>query len=324
MPGSAPGSRGSGSSGSSGALTLADLKGLSLKLSIEVVRLQASGTTDANTQSRISVLTAIKQRVDDLITEVTTGVRTLASVPITKADIASFLPAISNPNSAIPDLLKDFGLQSVLSSLFPNYSLGDISGSAVAKQLFDKYMKDMTHNLSWDVGLSFKGQAEQDIAANYASAMRDARYAVDTTGTPTASNSNGLPNTRVSTTSNSVSGSPYRGLFESVISSVTGQDARVSVGMGGVPSSSGSKGSSSTSASPFDWKARSTQICNQINARGLKAYDFGCMKSDAVVSDNFSWRGYTRMVCTRLATVYDPSIPDLCGCPPPSWIGWRP
>ena len=57
----------------------------------------------------------------------------------------------------------------------------------------------------------------------------------------------------------------------------------------------------------------------------MKSYDFGCLKdADTMAKENFSWRGYTRMVCTRLATVYDPSIPELCGCPPPSWIGWRP
>jgi hypothetical protein len=300
-----------------------DLDDLILKLSIEITRLSAPRSTDANTQSRISVLSAIKQRVEDLKTDVKMNIRTLASIPITKSDIAKFLPAISNPNSAIPDLLSDFGLQSVLSSLFPNYALGDVSGSQLAKNLFNTYVTDMTQNLSWDIGLSYKGRAEQDIAANYASAMRDARYSVDNTGTPTASNSNGVPNIKVSTSTNSVTGSPYRGLFESVISSVTGHDAKVSVGMGGVHSKSGSK-SGSTTTPPFDWKERSTQICNQINARGLKAYDFGCMKSDAIVSDNFSWRGYTRMVCTRLGTVYDPSIPDLCGCPPPSWPGWRP
>ena len=326
-PSSSSSSSSSGSSASTGAgsnsITMADIDDLILKLNIEITRLSASGTTDANTQSRISVLSAIKQRIEDLKADIRSGVRTLASVPITKSDIARFLPAISNPNSAISDLLSDFGLQSVLSSLFPNYALGDVSGSEIAKQLFDKYMKDMTQNLSWDIELNYKGQAEQDIAANYASAMNDARYAVDNTGTPTASNSNGVPNTGVTRATNSVTGSAYRGLFESVISSVTGQDAKVSVGMGGAPSSSGSN-SHSTEAPHFDWKARSTQICNQINARGLKAYDFGCLKSDAVVSDNFSWRGYTRMVCTRLATVYDPSIPDLCGCPPPSWLGWRP
>jgi hypothetical protein len=215
--------------------------------------------------------------------------------------------------------------------LFPNYALGDISGAALAKKLFDTYMKDMSQNLSWEIGLNYKGQAEQDIAANYASAMKDARYAVDNTGTPTALNST------VKDASNAVDkdSSGYRGIFESVVSSVTGKDAKVSVGRGGIHKKGGKGGKGSdgghadeaegnTTSGPFDWKERSTQICNQITARGMKAYDFGCLKEGDKIKDNFSWRGYTRMVCTRLGTVYDPSVPELCGCPPPSWIGWRP
>ena len=321
------GSPGAGSPGAGSpdpnAVTLKDLQDLALKLSIEMVRLGASGATDSNTQARTSVLKAIKQNIDDLIQDVKSGIRTISSVPLTKSDIAKFLPTITNPNSAISDITKDFGLQSVLSSLFPKYALGDISGSEISKQLFDKYMKDITENLSWDVGLSYTGKAQQEVAANYASAMRDARYAVDTTGTPVASNSGVVANT---TNSAAGASSAYRGLFESVISSVTGQDAKVTIhGKDGSSTTTGdasptNKGSSSI----FDWQTRSTQICNQINARGLKAYDYGCMKSDDKVSTNFSWRGYTRMVCTRLSTMYDPSIPELCGCPPPTWIGWRP
>jgi hypothetical protein len=314
--------KGSGSDNSD-AVTLRDLQDLALKLSIEMVRLGASGATDSNTQARTSVLKGIKQYIDDLIQDVKSGIRTISSVQLTKSDIAKFLPAITNPNSAISDITKDFGLQSVLSSLFPKYALGDKNGSEISKQLFNKYMKDITENLSWDVGLSYTGKAQQEVAANYASAMRDARYAVDTTGTPVASNSGVVANT---TNSAARASSAYRGLFESVISSVTGQDAKVTIhGKDGSSTTTGdaspmNKGSSSI----FDWQTRSTQICNQINARGLKAYDYGCMKSDDKVSTNFSWRGYTRMVCTRLSTMYDPSIPELCGCPPPTWIGWRP
>ena len=326
------GSPGPGSGSGSGlgldAITLKDLQDLSLKLSIEVVRLNASGATDSNTQSRIDVLTAIKKNVDDLISDVKSGIRTISSVPLTKKDIAKFLPTISNPNTAITDITKDFGLQSVLSSLFPKYALGDISGSEISQKLFDKYMKDFTENLSWDVGLSYTGKAQRELAANYASAMRDARYAVDTTGTPVASNTGTVEN---ATNSAGGASSAYRGLFESVITSVTGQDAKVTIhGRGGSSMTGSGRTDNANSthttgpSSPFDWKARSSQICNQINARGLKAYDYGCMKSDDKVSNDFSWRGYTRMICTRLSTMYDPSIPELCGCPPLSWIGWRP
>jgi hypothetical protein len=244
------------------------------------------------------------------------------SIPLTKENINSFLPAISNPNTPIPDLLNGIGLESVLSSLFPNYAAGDISGVQLAKKLFDTYMKDFTQNLSWGIELNYKGQAEQDIAANYASAMTDARYAVDSTGTPVAANAVGAKVSTAATAAGAGS-SPYRGVFESVVKSVTGHDATVSVGHGGVPSATSGKAGSGP-APPFDWHQRSIEVCNQITARGMNAYDFGCMKEGAKVNDGFSWRGYTRMICTRLGTVYDPSIPELCGCPPPSWIGWRP
>jgi hypothetical protein len=39
--------------------------------------------------------------------------------------------------------------------------------------------------------------------------------------------------------------------------------------------------------------------------------------------ESFSWRGYTKMVCNRVSTVYDSSVPELCGCPPADWPGWR-
>ena len=260
--------------------------------------------------------------MDDLIADVNSGVRKMNTIPLTKADIAGFLPAISNPNSKIPEILNDFGLQSVLSSLFPNYAMGDVAGTDLAKKLLEKYMTDITHNLSWGIELNYKGQAEQDIANSYASAMNDARYAVDNTGTPVASNATGATVSKAAT-AGSASSQAYRGIFESVVNSVTGQDAKVSVGLGGLPSkTSGHAGSGP--AQPFDWQTRSTEICNQITARGMKSYDFGCMNDGAKVRDDFSWRGYTRMICTRLGTVYDPSIPELCGCPPPSWIGWRP
>jgi hypothetical protein len=50
--------------------------------------------------------------------------------------------------------------------------------------------------------------------------------------------------------------------------------------------------------------------------------DFGCVEPSSV-SDNFSWRGNAKMICNRIATLYDPSIPAACGCPPVSWPGWR-
>jgi hypothetical protein len=257
-----------------------------------------------------------------MVTGLQNGTILPSSITVTRGQISSFLRNIRNPNSPLTNILADWGLPSGLANLFPTYAAGDVSGADLAKDLFGKYIKDV-QNLSWDISLNYKGKAEQDIAANYASAMQDARYFIDNVGAPTASNSD-VANTLAS---GSAKASSYRGLFDSVISSVTGQSPKVDAAMG--PTSGGGESStspySSTTTQPFDWKGRATQICAQIKMREMNPYDFGCLADpEKVRKENFSWRGHTKMVCTRLATVFDPSIPELCGCPPPAWIGWRP
>jgi len=74
----------------------------------------------------------------------------------------------------------------------------------------------------------------------------------------------------------------------------------------------------------LDWKERSGQICEQIVKRGMNPRDYGCLEDPDEVDPNFSYRGYAKMVCSRLGTNYDPGIPELCGCPPATWSGWKP
>ena len=75
--------------------------------------------------------------------------------------------------------------------------------------------------------------------------------------------------------------------------------------------------------SRFDWKERSKQIEQQVRKRGLKPSDYGIMKPEERVSEGFSWKGYARMMCTRLQADVDPSLAVTCGCPPLDWSGWR-
>ena len=73
----------------------------------------------------------------------------------------------------------------------------------------------------------------------------------------------------------------------------------------------------------FDWKMRSKEIEAQIKQRGLQPTDFGVMPQGAIVSNDFSWKGYARMMCNRLQATMDPALPETCGCPPMDWKGWR-
>jgi hypothetical protein len=303
---------GGGGGGAGGSdVSLKDLQDLSLRINVEIIRLQSSGTTDLNIQSRINVLTTIRKTVDDLIDEVNKGIRMLKDVPLTNADIAKFLPAMTNLNTAIPNLINDAGANKFLNSLFPMFSVGDISGAAIAKQMFQAYGQDFFKNLSWDVAFSYKGQAEKDIAQNYATAATE-MAAASTSGAGSGEEANAAPS------------SAYRGLLDSIVGSQTGMTpSYVSAGIGGAPHNTAAP-SSTGPPQRLDWKERSKQICAQITARDMDPNDFGCLANpDAMKQESFSWRGYTRMVCNRLNTVYDTSVPFLCGCPPPTWEGWR-
>jgi hypothetical protein len=294
-----------------------DLSDLSLKLNVEILRLGSSGTTDLNTTTRIKTLTSIKQRIDGMITDINNGVRTLETVPFMTSDINSFLPAMRNMNSAIPQLINDTGANTALNSLFPNYTAGDISGVKIARDIFDKYGNDIFKNLSWDITMKHKGAEEREVAKNYADALANAKTISDKHA-ETASNSYGPA---------AVGGQPvYGGMLDSLVKSLggsgTASGGAADTGTGATPGAPGSNPGGAPAR--FDWKGRVGQICAQITARGMNPGDFGCMANpESMRQESFSWRGHTRMVCNRLNTVYDTSIPFLCGCPPPTWPGWK-
>jgi len=75
--------------------------------------------------------------------------------------------------------------------------------------------------------------------------------------------------------------------------------------------------------SQFDWKQRTKEIEEQVKKRGIRPEDVGMMPANTKVSPDFSWKGYARMICTRLQATMDPALPVTCGCPPMDWKGWR-
>ena len=336
------GSRGStgttsptGSTGSTGAsmgstagnsdMTLEDLKDLSMKINHEILRLGNPGTTDLNTNARINTLEIIQKLVDDIKNEVERGIRAERDIPITKANVAKFLPAMTNPNSGISHLISNMNANPILSSLFPAYAAGDINGSELSRQMFDRYAEEFLKNLSYDITMTYryKGQAEQEIASNYKTAMADAKFIKENSmgAGPAPAGGGGVDS--------AVSNSAYRGFFDSVIKDVTGvQPDDIKVGRGGIGISMDAppslEGGGAAGLTKFNWKERSTQICQQITSRGYNAKDFGCLEDpDSMKREGFSWRGHARMICNRLGTIYDSGVPELCGCPPPTWAGWR-
>jgi hypothetical protein len=121
----------------------------------------------------------------------------------------------------------------------------------------------------------------------------------------------------------------YRGAFDSIIKLLTGGTGTLSEVKDGDSDATGGSATDGTSDSNdgksggFAWKERASFICDQIQKREMNPNDYGCLQDTTAVSENFSYRGYAKMICSRLATNYDPGIPELCGCPPPEWPGWR-
>jgi hypothetical protein len=229
-------------------ITPVQLNILAQKLAVEIRRLSASGTTDPIISSRISVFTNIKQSVDDINKNVTSGKLSAKEIPIMLADYNNFLPALGNNDKEITKLLatierpkdtfKDHGFYQQYSS----FKMPETN----KREAFNEYIE----NLDNQQLESYK----MDAGANAF--------------------------TREAPATKAVAG--------------------------------------------FDWEGRARSIYKNMKNFGLDPNDFGCKDFPAqnVVKSDFSWRGYTKMMCTRLATHIDPGIPEQVGCPPVSWKGW--
>jgi len=79
---------------------------------------------------------------------------------------------------------------------------------------------------------------------------------------------------------------------------------------------------SKDTAGHFDWKERASHIGNQIRKRGLDSSSFGVHEPGIKVSKHYSWKGYAKMLCSRLEATMETGTAQACGCPPFDWKGW--
>ena len=316
----------SGISGSA-SITVAQLNTLQINISATIMRLTASGSTNPLLQQRINVLETVLQNVNSYVTQINRGTLKATDIPISVANYNKFLPFVDpskslNINEPLPNLIVTTGANSALANLFPYLFGGDVSGTDLARSLFDKYAKNFFNNTSYEVDLKFKrmSNAEINIAENIAKAalnpLRNSYGSDSDDYYGSESRKNGSTHGTAPKTSGSRGETEERTM--SLSGSTNGKTSKSHT------STSANPGSASSTPATMDWKARSEQICSQISKRGLNPNDYGCLKNPKDVDENFSFRGHARMVCSRLGTHYDPSIPDLCGCPPPTWAGWRP
>ena len=299
------------SSDSTTPITPDQLNDLSLKLAVEITRLQASGTTDPVIQARTNVFTKIKQTVDDLNTKFKGGLLKASDIPIMVSDYKTFLPVLTNPNTPVGQLVTASGNQS-LGSLFNQFQAGDISGQDLAGAMFEKYVDDFVKGTSLELRYTYTSSREAETAKAKAiqSQLRLAQgEGVNPVTDQILGGGGGHPGTS--------SGS--RGQFESIV-------RRLDMNQGFEDAAPGSIRPPSqvpTQIGSFDWQKKADEITLNIRKGGMNPADFGALAPGASVSSDYSWRGHCKMMCSRLATAADPGVPELMGCPPVDWKGWR-
>jgi len=263
--------------------TMEDLKKLLSNVQGQINKLSASGTNDPVTKQRISGLTGIQSYVKEIIHQLTTGTLFPSDVPIMKSDIDRAFKVVSTPNSSIADALSILGIATGLQ--------GNSKAMSQLNTLVNKYADQIINGVSATFQVKYTSPNELGLArASKASS-------IDKTGFPSMADLNNVSNAK----------------FMPVDSG-----ALVTDRLAALPMDAGrGKG-----PAHFDWKQRAKEIEDQVKKRGLNPADFG-ITPIKTASPEFSWKGYARMICTRLQATMDPALPVTCGCPPMDWRGWR-
>jgi hypothetical protein len=271
-----------------------DLEDFVARLSAEIIRLSASGTTDPVINARIVALTNMKTNVQTILDQVNTGALMPVEIPIMKKDIDNAFPILGKTDQPLPQVIRTLGLPPGLANLLPTNVQNDPNTVREINKLVDKYADTIVNGVSasFEVKYTSPREAERTQARALARAST-----IDKTGFPSAADLDNACNQKFVP---------------------NGGDAPVTDRMAPTPGDEG------RGPSRFDWKTRAKEIEGQVKKRGLNPKDFGIMPdSTTKVSNNFSWKGYAYMICTRLQATMDPALPETCGCPPMDWPGWR-
>ena len=299
-----------------GKATQAELEEFRTKLIAEIARLGASGTTDTLISARVNTFNKIKTEIETMITGLKAGTTSPQDVPLTSCDIRDSLKIFGDNSAAIPGFLTGLGLPPAAASLFP----GGLSSTETGvvnqiSRVFGKYMDTLTKGTSWtlNLGLQYDSERSKEMIDAYAKGLE---------GIGKSPQNLILVNQGLGGSYTGTSQDPTSTSSQFAPANLTGSSTALASGLPGFKD--GRPVFPTPKTGDFDWKQRSSFICEQIRMRGLNPDDFGC--SSAVQKENdpkFSYRGYTAMICSRLESTMDPGLPVSVGCPPTSWPGWK-
>jgi hypothetical protein len=290
--------RSMGSSSSSGSYmpaadrraTTEDLRNFQARIAAAIIVIQSDGATDDVSAARIRNLQKIIQYIQLILDDVAAKRTAENNIPIMKSQIDRTLIALTN-KSALPDIFSGTQLDSFIKGLLPD----NLDLDPEVTQSIAEYIKSMTTNLSWSFGVNYTSDAERDIAQYYNAAASQ------------GGDDGALTNLNLARAGTGLEVQPGG----------VGRNTQVTDEFANTPQEA------CRGPAKFDWKKRSHEICRALKARGERVDDYGCMPENVQVGANFSYRGYSRMVCERVAANYDTGLGGLVGCPPLDWAGWR-
>jgi hypothetical protein len=299
--------------------TLMDLKDARNRMTAEKARLGAAGSLDPVINARINSISNMITDIEDIIKRVESGSIMEIEIPIYKSELSSLFMSLGDTSKPIPQITTT-SLPPELVNLLPPGVGKDPETQATIRTLSDKYVSDFLKGASFELGLKAKlkyTSENEALAGSGGNNTYNAFFGPLATGQDSTIARNSMlgtsasgfaPANEVEYTSQSPQMMPYA--QPGNVTDPYAIDPRDGLRTPSV-------------ASGFDWKTRAKQICENARKMGLNPSDFGCMPDNTTVSPNFSWRGYTRMICNRLQTHYYTGTDVACGCPPINWPGWN-
>jgi hypothetical protein len=226
------------------------------------------------------------------------------------------LPVLGRPDAPLPNLLKGQGLPGILASLFPGgLSAGDSEQLAQTNNIVKGYMKKFFDGSSWSMSYRYDNPDIEKMRLETANKTHEfIRELKDLNGL-----GGGLPGVK-SCGADPVEYSDPKAPNQSA---TVGHNTRTDYDAG-LPGASSTTMKSACEPGNMDWQKRNKEIVVQIRKRGFNPMSFGALPDNTEVSSEFSWRGHTNMMCMRLNTTTDPGLATSVGCPPETWVGWKP
>ena len=272
--------------------TKEELADFNKRLKDEIKAMSASGTTDLVTNRLVARYTSIYNTIEGLINQLKAHTIFAADIPVTKQDIDNAFIQ-KNGNKTMKKQLPE----AILDLAFPvGMGMGGNSNQMPQniKRFINKYADTILDGVSASFEVKYTSPREETIKE--AEMARAIASTVEQSGFPSMADLNNVSNSKFVPMDTGVP--------------VTDPMAQTPMDAGRGPAH-------------FDWKERAKKIEEQVKRRGLEPKDFGIMPDNSKVSNEFSWRGYAKMMCQRLMTTTDPALPETCGCPKMDWPGWR-